>query len=320
MIFNWFNDRLPIIVHFFSSDKYSASASIVLLCHIREGSNEPAFLLIFYRLSGLLGARLEFGTFWWFEMAKRRPVKRLLDKYQPGEGKAQVVESPSQLSHILFVASRGDLGRRNVAIMWMLFGTGLRINEVAQLKVSDVFYPNGELKRSFIIPGTYTKTGKPRPTYILVKQQREALQLWRAQRIKEKAMLSDDDTYGGLRGDSPLFLSKKGTWRKFAFNPKKYKTKDGIKETMVCASLENTVRGIIKSAGVQGGSSHSGRRSLACLMDRKGYDLKLIQKILGHEDEEMSLQYIDPDMDRIGAAMKNLWRGVKLPEFTNNNI
>ena len=251
-------------------------------------------------------------------MANRRPVKRLLDKYEPGSGKAQVVNSPSQLSHILFVASKGELGRRNVSILWMLFGTGMRINEVAQLKVSDAYYPSGELKTTFIIPGTYTKTGKPRPAYIKVKQQREALELWQKQRIAEGAMLSEDSLYGGLDGDSPLFLSKKGAWRKFAFNTKKYKTIGGTKETMVCASLENTVRDIIKSSGVQGGSSHSGRRSIATNMDSKGYDLKLIQKILGHEDEEMTLEYIDPDMDCINAAYKNLWKGVKLPDFNNH--
>lgn len=250
-------------------------------------------------------------------MAKRRPVKRLLDKYEPGEGKAQVVDSPSQLSHILFVASRGQLGRRNVAIFWMLFGTGMRINEVAQLKVSDIYYPNGDLKTCFVIPGTYTKTGKPRPAYIKVKQQRESLELWRCQRITEDAMLSVDGLFGGLRGDSPLFLSRKGQWRKFAFNTKRYKTNDGVKETMVCASLENTVREIIKSAGVQGGSSHSGRRSLATLMDKKNHDLGLIQKILGHEDEEMSLEYIDPDVDRINEAFKGLWCGVKYPNYND---
>ncbi|MCF6256389.1 MAG: site-specific integrase [Gammaproteobacteria bacterium] len=253
-------------------------------------------------------------------MANRRPIKRLLGEYEPGSGKAQIVNTPSQLSHILFVASRGELGRRNVSILWMLFGTGLRINEVAQLKVSDAYYPSGELKTAFIIPGTYTKMGKPRPAYIKVKQQREALGLWQQQRVAEGAMLSEDGLYGGLLdGGSPLFLSKKGVWRKFAFNTKKYKTIGGIKETMVCASLENTVRDIIKSAGVQGGSSHSGRRSIATKMDRKGYDLKLIQKILGHEDEEMTLEYVDPDMDRIDAAYKNLWKGVNLPNFNNGN-
>lgn len=251
-------------------------------------------------------------------MAKRRPIKRLLDKYEPGEGKAAVVSAPKDLSHILFVASKGELGRRNVAIMWMLFGSGLRISEVGQLKVSDIYYPDGELKRSFIIPGTYTKTSKPRTAYIIVPQQREALDAWRRHRISEKAIASDGGSYGGLKGDSPLFLSKKGAWRKFAFNVKKYKTKNGIKETLVCASLENTIREIIKSSGIQGGSSHSGRRSLATLMDHKGYDLDLIQKILGHEDEEMSLKYIDPNMERIDFAMKNLWRGVKSPRFNES--
>lgn len=124
----------------------------------------------------------------------------------------------------------------------MLFGTGMRINEVAQLTVADVIYPSGDLKTCFVIPGTYTKTSKPRPAYIKVKQQREALANWIRQRLNEKALLSDDDSYGGLRGDSPLFLSKKGQWRKFAFNVKKYKTEEGEKETMVCGSLDQ--RGI----------------------------------------------------------------------------
>lgn len=249
-----------------------------------------------------------------YKVARRRPVRRLLDKYEPGEGKATVVSSPKDLSHILFVASKGELGQRNVAIIWMLFGSGLRITEVGQLKVSDVYYPDGKLKTSFVIPGTYTKTGKTRTAYIIVPQQREAIEAWRQHRISDNAMISDDASFGGLSGHSPLFLSKKGAWRKFAFNTKRYQTNNGIKETLVCASLENTVREIIKSSGIQGGSSHSGRRSLATLMDSNGYDLELIQKILVHEDEEMSLEYIDPNLARIDVAMKKLWRGVKMPK------
>ncbi len=66
-------------------------------------------------------------------MARSRPIVRLLAEPQTGSGKAQIVEKPSQLKHILWAASRGELGRRNVAIIWMLFGSGLRVNEVAQL-------------------------------------------------------------------------------------------------------------------------------------------------------------------------------------------
>lgn len=84
--------------------------------------------------------------------SRNRPVKRLIDVYEPGEGKARVLDRPGQLTDVLWRASRGELGRRNVAIMWMLFGAGLRINEVAQLQVKDVYRPDGELKKTFIIP------------------------------------------------------------------------------------------------------------------------------------------------------------------------
>jgi len=253
-------------------------------------------------------------------MANTRPVKRLLNVYEVGEGKAEVIEKPSVLNHVLFVASNGQLGRRNVAIMMMLFGSGLRINEVAQLKVSDVYFSDGTLKRNFVIPASYTKTNKARPAYIIAKVQRSALKGWYTQRLNENALLSDDGSYGGLRGDSPLFLSKKSGWRKFSFTQKKYNTKKGIKTTMVCASLENTVRELIKSAGVIGGSSHSGRRTLATLMNRADYDLELIQRILGHSDPEMSLEYIDPWMKRIEHAYKNLWKGLKYPNFNDDIV
>jgi integrase/recombinase XerD len=247
-------------------------------------------------------------------VSKSRPVRRLIDVYVPGEGKAQVVERPGQLIDVLWRASRGDLGRRNVAITWMLFGAGMRINEVAQLKVKDVYRPDGELKKTFIIPAKYTKTNKSRVAYLVVPQQRQAIDDWKTQRIDEKAMLGDDEAYGGLSGGSPLFLSKKGTWRKFAFNTKRYQTKSGEKEVLVCSSLENLMREILKGAGIQGGSSHSGRRTLATWLDRKGCDLELIRYILNHEDPEMTIEYIDPSQQKIEQAYKTVMKDIKMPK------
>jgi hypothetical protein len=37
---------------------------------------------------------------------------------------------------------------RNVAVIWMLFGSEMRVNEVAHLKVADVSYRDGALKVS----------------------------------------------------------------------------------------------------------------------------------------------------------------------------
>ena len=246
--------------------------------------------------------------------SKSRPVRRLIKIYEPGEGKAQVIDRPSQLTNVLWRASRGDLGRRNVAITWMLFGSGMRINEVAQLKVKDVYRPDGELKKTFIIPANYTKTSKSRVAYIVAPQHRQALSDWKLQRIAEKAMVGDENYYGGLAGDSPLFLSKKSTWRKFAFNTKRYTTSEGEKEILVCSSLENLMREILKDAGIQGGSSHSGRRTLATWLDRKGCDLELIRYVLNHEDPDMTIEYIDPSQERIERAYKEILKGIKLPE------
>ena len=250
-------------------------------------------------------------------MKSRRPVNRLKDEFTTGSGKAQVVDSPSQLSHILWAANKGETGKRNVALIWMLFGSGLRINECAQLKIKDIYFKNGELKQTFSLPGGYTKTGNSRTVFILVQQQREALERLRVYRLQNRVMISSDGSYGGLSAESPLFLSLKGKhWRKFSFNDKRYKDAEGnIKTTKVCGSLENLARELIKKAGIHGGSSHSGRRSLATWMDRRGYSLNLIQYILGHSSTDMTLIYIDPWEKRIKNAFETSCSSLKVPEF-----
>ena len=101
--------------------------------------------------------------------------------------------------------------------------------------VSDIFTKSGELKSTFRMKAEYTKTGRSRDCALVLKQQREALYAWRDRRLADKAMLSDDSSYAGLRGDSCLFLSRSGKkWVSLAFHPKKYMTQDGQKETMVC--------------------------------------------------------------------------------------
>ena len=251
-------------------------------------------------------------------MDKRRPVKRLIYESTPGSGQAQAITKPSDLEHLLWVASRGQLGNRNVGVMWMLFGSGLRINEVAQLKVSDIYWKEDRtLCNSFVIPASYTKTNKSRLAYLLAKAQRAAITSWEQQRIDEGIFVEEFNGKTVLKYDSPLFLSKHGKgWRHLSFNAKKYITDSGEeKTTLVCASLENLVRNIIKSAGFQDGSSHSGRRSLATIMDRKGFDLNLIQQLLGHDNPEMTVLYIDPWMKRIETAFEKTMKNVRVPEY-----
>ena len=180
-------------------------------------------------------------------MGRHRPLNRLLRKQERGRGKAQVVETPKQLNHIMWVASRGDLGVRNVAILWMLFGSGMRINEVPQLLVSDVVYPSGALKKAFVLRGNYTKTSTPRAAYILADAHRQALTRWLRQRQEESIRTSEDGSYGGLNPKSAVSRESGKSWRNYSFAPKKYIDKDGIeRSTMVCRSIENMVRELLK--------------------------------------------------------------------------
>lgn len=66
--------------------------------------------------------------------------------------------------------------------------------------------------------------------------------------------------------------------------------------------MQNLISELFKNAGLHGGSSHSGRRTLATWLDHKGTELETIQGILGHEDPNMTLEYVDPNFDRIQIA------------------
>ena len=213
---------------------------------------------------------------------RRRPVSDAVKRLEASQKGAGKIESKAQLKHILANANRGDTAERNVALIWFLFGSLTRIGETCQLLVKDVFTKSGELKSIFRMKAEYTKTGQSRDCALVLKQQRKALLAWRDRRLADKAMLSNDGTYGGLNGDSPLFLSKRGKqWVRLAFNVKKYQTKDGQKETLVCSNMENYVRNLFKSCGFKQGSSHSGRKSTASLLSDAGVGYEVIQMAIG---------------------------------------
>ena len=243
--------------------------------------------------------------------SKKSTGKRLLREQPKGEGKAEVATTHSK--NILWQSSRGSLGKRNVGIVWMLFGSGLRINEVAKLTIQDLLRDSGELRTTFIIKGSYTKTGKPRAAYILVRKHREAIEAWISELVEEKVCVNDDPSFRTLRKDWPIFaITKKGRyWRKMAFRDKKYKDAEGnTRTTKVCGSMQNFISELFKSSGLYSGSSHSGRRTLASWLDSKGVELEVIQRILDHDDPSMTLEYIDPNFERIQKAFDDTLKNI----------
>ncbi len=79
----------------------------------------------------------------------------------------------------------------------------------------------------------------------------------------------------------------------------------------MCSSMQTLISDLFKNSGLYGGSTHSGRRTLASWLDAKGVELEVIQQILGHEDPDMTLQYIDPNFDRIKTAYDKVLSNIK---------
>ena len=131
----------------------------------------------------------------------------------------------------------------------MLFGSGLRVNEIAKLKVSDLIRESGELKTTFPIPTSYTKTNKSRAVFILAKPQIKAIEEWICERLEFNVFVSDKSTYRGLNPDMPMFaITRKGkSCRTMAFRDKKYKDKLSLtRTTHVCGSVQTLIGEIVK--------------------------------------------------------------------------
>jgi len=246
---------------------------------------------------------------------RKRPVSEAVKRIESSTKGAGKIKDKAQLKHILANANRGECAERNVALIWFLFGSLTRITETCHLKVKDVFYKNGEFKAIFRMKKEYAKGGRSRDCALVLKQQRKALLAWRDKRIQDNAFISIDSSYGGLNGDSPLFLSFKGQkglkWVSLAFHPKKYKTVSGEeKETMVCSSMENYIRDLFKKCGAKNLSSHSGRKSTSSLLSDMGVPYDVIQMAIGHVSDDMTDTYIIPDPQRLTDALNSLYKTV----------
>ena len=79
--------------------------------------------------------------------------------------KAPVIED-AQMRHAFKVAAvTGQTPARDVALLHVLYGTGMTATEVAQLEVADVLNERGEFKRRSVVRAAISFNGRPRPVY-----------------------------------------------------------------------------------------------------------------------------------------------------------
>jgi integrase/recombinase XerD len=198
---------------------------------------------------------------------------------------------PGQYRHLIRatrVTSREP--ERDVLILLLGIHNGMRVSEIAQVEIQDFLFPSGALRQEVSLRASVTKGCRQRCIYPTNRELVAALEDYLALRLERSwGMGEDPKKFRGLRPDSKLILTFKG--QKFYLNTKRRINQAGEQvDYRACDSLQAHITKLYKDAGIKGGSSHSGRRTMASRLLEQGHGVETLQLILGHAE----LDHIDP--------------------------
>ena len=141
-------------------------------------------------------------------------------------------------------------GQRNRAIIEMLYGSGLRVSELVNLKLSDMYLEDGFMR-------VLGKGSKQRLVPISDESKKQFL-LWMECR---RASVIEQDGQGDY-----AFLNRRG-------------------HQLTRVMIFTIIKRLCAAAGIQKSiSPHTLRHSFATHLLQNGADLRVIQQLLGHED------------------------------------
>lgn len=217
------------------------------------------------------------------------------------------VLKPGQYRHHLRVTrATSRESERDILVLLLGIHTGMRVSEIGQIEVGDVLFPSGAIRSEVSLRANITKGLRQRCIYPINRDLRAAIDDYLAVRVARRWRMSDDPSrYRGLRADSTLILTFKGY--RYAMNTKRRINEAGEQvDYVACDALQAHVTKLYKDAGIRGGSSHSGRRSMASRLLAQGHALETIQLILGHA----KLDHVDPYLELSPAQLRQAFTDV----------
>lgn len=215
--------------------------------------------------------------------------------------KAPVVEE-SEFRHAVKVAAiTGQAKLRDVALLWVGYGTGMMPIELAKLTIGDYLTPDGGIREESEIRAAIAFNAISRPLYWSNKSVTAAVDAYLAERIRFGYGVGDEGQYRGLDPASPIFLSADG--KPFSFTRR---VTPAGKESFSCESLTQIIRRLHTQAGVEAGSSLAARRTFAVRLHRKGFDLRHIQVLLGVQSLVAVKRMVEADPVRLGAIVSRI--------------
>lgn len=214
---------------------------------------------------------------------------------------------PGQIRHLIRVtAATSRHPERDCLVLWLGLTAGMRVTEIAQIEVQDVLFPSRALRDEVSLRAAITKGCRQRCIYLSHAKTIETLERYLDYRIARRLRTTGHSArYRGLEPESKLILTHKGY--KFHLNTKKRMNWAGEQvDYLACDSLQSHVTKLYRDAGIQGGSSHSGRRMMASRLIQQGADVETVQLLLGHAE----LDHVRPYLEVSSKKLEEMFAAV----------
>ena len=174
------------------------------------------------------------------------------------------------------IASQTHHAPRNRLTFMLSYLSGMRACEIAALTWGDVMDTNGQPKSEIRLTAAKTKGSKARMVVVSERLQ------------KEIARYAGDQSVDMIISSKPLLPSQKQN-KHFSAN-----------------TLVQLLGQIYREAGIDGASSHSGRRTFITTLAAKGVGARVLQHLAGHSSLQTTQRYIDVNDSMLHEAVRLL--------------
>ena len=192
------------------------------------------------------------------------------------------VLSERELRKVLNYCSTQPHAKRNRAMLLCTHMAGMRVGEVAALRICDVLGADGLVMEEIALAASQTKGNHSR-TVLVPKKLQEELTEYLQERfgLKDLLAVTLTDT------QRALFPTQK--------NPKR-----GFTANTLCQLFHK----IYKDARMTGATSHSGRRTFITKLADKGVGVRVLMALAGHKSIATTQRYIELNPTVMKAAVE----------------
>jgi len=178
-----------------------------------------------------------------------------------------------ELRKVLDYISTRKHSARNRALLMTTFLSGMRVSEVASLRFNDVVDNEGNIRNEIRLTPAMTKGQFARVVFVNERLRKEL------------------DKYIS-------FYHPEDKTIKFFYSQKKHS--DGFNAN----TLTQHFHFLYKRAGIDGASSHSGRRSFITNLASKGVSVRVLMNLAGHRSIGTTQAYIDINDNMLRSAVE----------------